>query len=226
MNTIYFLPLPDSEEDRSLHQLLPFVPEEKQEKIKRFRFHMDRKLSLYSELLVRVVASQTLNIPNGEIVFERGEWGKPRLWGHPDFHYNISHTRSAVMVAVSDSPVGADIEKIKKAELGIAKRYFAEQEQDYISISEEGAAERFYEIWTRKEAYCKYIGKGLSLPLRSFDVAGPPLCASIMTMKWGEYIGSVCAQQPNMQFTVQEWTQDQIERMALSSLSEYEPAGV
>ncbi len=102
---------------------------------------------------MRVVASQTLNIPNGEIVFERGEWGKPRLWGHPDFHYNISHTRSAVMVAVSDSPVGADIEKIKKAELGIAKRYFAEQEQDYIAISEEGAAERFYEIWTRKEAY-------------------------------------------------------------------------
>ncbi len=43
MNTIYFLPLPDSEEDRSLHQLLPFVPEEKQEKIKRFRFHMDLK---------------------------------------------------------------------------------------------------------------------------------------------------------------------------------------
>lgn len=73
MNTIYFLPLSDSEENNSLHQLLPFVSEKKQEKIKRFRFDIDRKLSLYSELMVRVIASQTLKIPNREIVFwERG----------------------------------------------------------------------------------------------------------------------------------------------------------
>lgn len=226
MNTIYFLPLSDSEENNSLYQLLPFVSEEKQEKIKRFRFDMDRKLSLYSELMVRVVASQTLNIPNREIVFEIGEWGKPKIWGHHEFHYNISHTRNAVMVAISDCSVGADIEKIKEAELGIAKRFFTAREQDYIVKSEEGAAKRFYEIWTRKEAYCKYLGKGLSLPLNTFDVTDPLLCASIVTMNWGEYIWSVCAQQPNMHFTVQEWTQDQVERMTFSSLSEYEPTGV
>lgn len=222
MNTIYFLPLSDSEENNSLHQLLPFVSEKKQEKIKRFRFDIDRKLSLYSELMVRVIASQTLKIPNREIVFGSGEWGKPKIEGHPEFHYNISHTRNAVMVAIADGSVGADIEKIKEAEYGIAKRFFTAREQEYIVESDEGAAERFYEVWTRKEAYCKYLGKGLSLPLNTFDVTGPLLCASIVTGNWGEYIWSVCARQPDMHFAVREWTQGQVERMALSSLRKYE----
>ena len=150
--------------------LMSFLPKEKQKQITLFQNDIDKKLSLYSDILVRLITIKTLNICNKKIVFGKNQYGKPFLLGTHDFSFNLSHTREAVIVAISDKPIGADIEKTRDAPLDIANRFFTINEQKYIKQASTNVDKRFYEIWTRKEAYIKYIGKGLAIPLPSFDV--------------------------------------------------------
>lgn len=157
------------EESPHSRDLMQLVSVAKRDKISKLCFEIDRKLSLYGEILVRRYISKTLGISNSNIIFETNSYGKPYLKGYPDFHFNISHTRNAVAVAFSEFEIGIDIEKIRDVDLRIAKRFFFGAEWEYI-VSMEDKNRAFFEVWTKKEAYIKYQGKGLSIPLRSFDV--------------------------------------------------------
>jgi 4'-phosphopantetheinyl transferase len=170
VNKLYFLQMTNHIDETKFQSFLNLVSSQKQEQIKRYHFDIDKKLSLYSELIIRMIACQELNILNDKIIFEKEKYGKPYIKDHQDFCYNISHTRNAIVVCVSDNPVGVDIESIRKADMRIAKRFFTNDELIYITQSETDKDRRFFEIWTKKEAYIKYIGRGLSMPLNSFDV--------------------------------------------------------
>lgn len=117
LNKLYFVEISDIINADKFERLLSFVSEENREKVKRFYFDIDRKLSLYAELIVRFAACKTLRIKNNEIKFEKGEHGKPYLKDYPNFHFNLSHTRNVITVAISDKPVGVDIEKVKAVDL-------------------------------------------------------------------------------------------------------------
>lgn len=80
------------------------------------------------------------------------------------------HGDEMIVIAISDKPVGLDIERIRKADFRIAKRFFSEMENKYINESTSKQNERFFEIWTKKEAYAKYNGSGLLKCLSSLDV--------------------------------------------------------
>jgi len=173
------------------NKLLSLVSNERQERVKKFRFDIDRKLCLYSELLVRYQACRELGIPNEKIIFERNKNGKPFLLSYPEFQFNISHTRNAIAVAISNSEIGVDIESIKPNDLAIANRFFTLSEQDYIT-SHDNPDYAFYEVWTKKEAYIKYIGTGLSTPLNSFDVLDNQIKSMFQTFATKTYIISTC----------------------------------
>ena len=76
------------------------------------------------------------NIPNVEIPvsWEYLQNGKPRLLKYLNFFYNISHSGDYAICAVSDSEVGVDIQKIRKPDMRIAKRYFTEDEYNLSLI--------------------------------------------------------------------------------------------
>ncbi|MDR1001642.1 MAG: phosphopantetheine-protein transferase, partial [Clostridiales bacterium] len=114
-------------------KLISMVSENKRERIKKLRFPVDQMLAAYSELLVRFIACSQFEIQNSEISFLKNEYGKPYLYGYPDFHFNISHTHNAFVVAVSDSEVGVDIERIHAADIKISDRFFAPAERKFIS---------------------------------------------------------------------------------------------
>ena len=101
-----------------------------------------------------------------QIVFARGEKGKPYVANADNVFFNISHSGDYLAVAVADCQVGVDIEKRKNANIGIAKRFFTEEEFDYISFDND----KFFEIWTLKESYVKYLGCGISGGLNTFSV--------------------------------------------------------
>ena len=82
--------------------------------------------------------------------------GKPYLQDYPDFHFNISHSGEFTALALSDSQVGVDIEKLRDINLKIADRYFTDDEKAYVKDNKS-----FFYIWTRKEAYLKMTGEGL-----------------------------------------------------------------
>jgi 4'-phosphopantetheinyl transferase len=109
--------------------------------------------------------------------------GKPRI-GFGSFHYSISHTDGGVFVALSDSPVGIDAEKPREVNFSVAERYFAPK--DYAKLRHTLDPDRLYStLWTRLEAYGKYLGVGIvrNLPL-------PPKEATTVTLP-RDYIVSV-----------------------------------
>ena len=104
-----------------------------------------------------------------DCIIKRNNNGKPYIEGHPEIQFNISRSSNICVVALSNKPVGIDIEKIREFDFKIAVRFFSDYEQHYIFDSML-QKERFFEIWTKKEAYLKYTGEGLTRPLSSFSV--------------------------------------------------------
>ena len=98
------------------------------------------------------------------------EYGKPYILGYP-YSFNISHSDDLIICGISDMELGVDVEKTVNPERidGIVKRFFAPDEQEYISTAED-RPNAFTYIWTLKEAYLKAIGTGGTTPLESFSV--------------------------------------------------------
>ncbi len=209
MEKLIYLPIPEEHDTEIFESLLPYLSSEEREKIGKFHFDIDKQLGLYSNVLIRLTACQDLGITNNNILFERNKYGKPYLKNLPSFHYNISHTRNAIVLAVSDNPVGADIERIQKVKLDIAKRFFTNQEETYI-LNSTNQNQAFFEIWTKKEAYIKYIGKGLSISLNSFSVFDTNISKHINHFLIDNYIISVCRKSYNKKINIMHLTVDNL----------------
>lgn len=108
---------------------------------------------------LRRAASLYSGIPAGELLIENDGNGKP-YFSNAGIHFNLSHTRSTVVAAFSDSPVGIDIELRGRGRdfAGIASRFFHPAEADAIS----GDEAKFLRLWTAKESMLKLSGEGLS----------------------------------------------------------------
>ena len=108
----------------------------------------------------------------------KGVHGKPYFCepALEDVFFSKSNTQGHEIVCFSDREVGVDCENIKARPgietrfAGISRKYFTDDEQEYLRASSEGGIERFFEIWTAKEAYMKYTGKGFSEGFRTFSV--------------------------------------------------------
>lgn len=159
------------------------VSEERRKKTDTYRFEKDRRLSLGVETLLNgALAERGIRGLPSRIV--RDENGKPYFEGG-EVRFSLSHAGEYVACALSDAPVGCDIEQICDADLRIAERFFSKEEYENI-LSEktaEGRSERFFRYWTLKESFAKVTGKGLAQPFASFtvrwDKEGKPLSPSI-----------------------------------------------
>ncbi len=145
----------------------------------------------HSEGFARNILGKHLKVDSDSLVMCKNEFGKPYLKDYPNTHYNISHTKGAIVCAISDEPVGIDIEGVKKFNKRIAERFFTKSEQDYIFSKKENRDERFAEIWTMKEAYVKWTGNGMVIPFESFDVIDG-IIPSLKVLKMKDYVISVC----------------------------------
>ena len=151
-----------------------------------------RRLSLYSELLLRYAMKDSGYAPDTPLKITAGEYGKPRLRGG-EIYFNLSHSGDALLCALSDSEIGADAQLLTQAKLPLMKRFFAEDEQSFV-LSAADADEAFTEIWTMKESFCKLSGKGLTLPLPSFSVLDDEIAPLLWYRKKGEYHFAVCGE--------------------------------
>ncbi len=173
---------------QSYEKYLCLISPEKQNKILRYRSDTDKKLLLLSDLFIRYLICNILKLNNHDLSFSENRFGKPFLMNDLNFHYNITHTKAAIAVAVSKNPIGIDIEKITDAKLYIAEKFFHRNERDYILHNPQKKDQYFYEIWTKKEAYIKWQGKGLHSPLSSFDVMSANIMEKFTSMIIHDYI--------------------------------------
>lgn len=175
--------------------LLSYVSLQRQERILRYTFEADKKLSLYAALLARFGISLIMGLPTSELVFSIDTNKKPFLLSHTGCHFNLSHTRNFVLCGIClDEPIGIDVEKQIAAPFEIMKSVFHSEEIRYVEYSSELDREsRFYKVWTRKEAFTKQCGMGLACDLPTYNTLSlSKSFPSIHTWRENDYICSVC----------------------------------
>jgi len=162
----------------TLEQIEAWLSEEEHQRASRFRFQAHQIQFIAAHGCLREILARYLNINPKELQFIASSQGKPSL--ADDFRstgltFNLSHSNEWGLVAVAyQRAVGIDIEFIRDglADEQITRRFFSEHEvADLLSLPIELRRLAFFNCWTRKEAYIKARGEGLSMPLNAFDVA-------------------------------------------------------
>ena len=155
----------------------------------RFRAERDRRRFIVCRGVLRSLLSRYLGDPPESLEFRYGPSGKPALGlgsGKPDLHFNVSHCGGRALYAVALSrEVGIDVECLR-ADIpadDIAARFFSAHET--AAIGALPAADRrraFFRLWTRKEAFLKAQGHGLSGSLGDFAVSCGPDARLVWTV--------------------------------------------
>lgn len=148
---------------------------DEQERARRFRVERPRDEFVLTRGTLRCLLAQYLGIIPPEVRFSYAVQGKPALEGESTLCFNVSHTDGlALMAFVKRRAIGVDVEKLdRKIEAErLAERFFSEREcQALRPLRRDELQAAFFRCWTRKEAYIKAKGSGLSLPLHQFDVS-------------------------------------------------------
>ena len=132
----------------------------------RFKKEEDRRRSLMATYLVCELLKE-LGLVG--VSLENAENGRPYLKGS-DLFISISHSLEGVACAVSETPIGIDVEKIRPVKKGLIEYVCTKQEQEYVfsdfssaeDISDTSVMQKFYTVWTAKEAYFKKNASGIT----------------------------------------------------------------
>jgi len=156
-------------------------------RVARFVFPEHRSRSIAARGLLRRLLGRYLNRDPGSIRIAYGEHGKPGLEGS-ELSFNLSHSADLVVFALSaDGPVGIDAERVEanSDHLEIAKRHFSASEISALeSVPATELPEAFFRTWTRKEAFVKARGEGLSIALDSFSALGDAFRPKLSVEGW------------------------------------------
>ena len=112
-----------------------------------------------------------INSISEESVFDikYNKYGKPYLKQNQNIYFNISNSNNTVCIGISDQPIGVDLEYVKPRNIKAIMQFLHSSECEYINSS--GSSEcAFYEIWTMKEAYLKYLGTGFHKPFNQIEI--------------------------------------------------------
>jgi 4'-phosphopantetheinyl transferase len=146
----------------------------------RFHFEADSRRHIIGRAMVRMLVGRCLGEPAHALKFEYNEFGKPALAAalRSSLQFNVSHSGELVLVALARArALGVDVERMQSsmATAEIAARFFSPLECRILAeLAPELQCSAFFSCWTRKEAYLKARGDGLSLALDTFDVAFAP----------------------------------------------------
>ena len=151
--------LNDDIEHFDFEAALPLLSEQRREQALKFKHDLGRKTCAAAYLLLCEALRNEYGIIEPP-VFEYGEHGKPFIVGHPDIHFNLSHCREAAICAVSDRPIGIDVESIREFNDSLVRYTMNEREVQEIEQAERPDV-AFIRLWTMKEAVLKLSGRGI-----------------------------------------------------------------
>ena len=144
----------------------------------RFHFEGDRQDFTFARGMLRTVLAAYLQTDPRALRFRYSEHGKPSLVltdPEKDLRFNLSHTQGAVLLGICrQRAIGVDVERVREdfSPQEIATRFFSDSErQALMSLPQAEQRQAFFRCWTRKEAFLKARGHGLSFPLERFDVS-------------------------------------------------------
>ena len=168
MIEVYLLKL-TAQLEKPVEKFLHYFTTRRQEKILRYRFTADRNRTLWAELLARSIVAKKFSRPIEEIQIERDEHGKPFVVDG-SLMISLAHSKNFVACSVGEVPSGVDVEEDFTDALAIAKNFFTAQEYQQI-LSVDNPAEKFLSIWTIKESFAKFTGRGIDENFSEIDSA-------------------------------------------------------
>lgn len=159
------------------------ISDERCQKIRQMKNQKARVQSLGAGVLLAYGLRQ-YGIQDKNATMILGENGKPYLAGDTGIYFNLSHSGDYVVAAFGECEVGIDIENKHSNGLKIAKRFFTAKESTYLASCPAGQeqADLFLRYWTLKESFLKITGRGMRLPLDSFELT----VGETVTVDWSE----------------------------------------
>ncbi len=165
--------------ERETHTLAEALSADEWMRADRFVFEKHRAHFVAARGYLRAILAKYMQCKPGELAFFYGEHGKPALappWDKSQLRFNLSHSDGLALIAVSmRHEIGVDVEHLSR-KVGqmkdIAKRSFASGEYERLcALPREEQRRAFFCCWTRKEAYLKAMGTGLTHSLKNFEVS-------------------------------------------------------
>lgn len=153
---------------------------DERERVRRFRRVADVKRSIIGRGYLRILLGWAIGLRAEELQFEYGEFGKPSLAARhgSELQFSVSHSGNLVLIALARGrSVGVDVEMVRTDMdvTELATRFFSIAESEkLLALTGLALYEAFFACWTRKEAYVKAMGRGILLPLNTFEVAFLP----------------------------------------------------
>ena len=186
---------PLNQPDAVVSAFRQILADDEQARADRFHFEVDRRHFIAARGCLRTLLSRYVKVPPEKIRFGYSDHGKPRLVcsSAPEqlVHFNVTHSEGLALYALTRvGEVGVDLERIRPEFAGtdIARRFFSPAEVACLeTLPREMWPAAFFNCWTRKEAFIKAKGVGLSLPLNEFDVTlAPTEPAAVLRTGWDE----------------------------------------
>lgn len=165
----------------AVRALRAWLSDSERQRARRFRFDRDRRRFIVARARLRQLLAARLRTRPEAIEFVYGKHGKPALaprFADTGWRFNVSHCNEVAVYAFSrGGEIGIDVEAIRAVREadGIAARFFSRRENEaYLALAPRDKPLGFFNCWTRKEAFVKALGDGLSMPLDQFDVSLAP----------------------------------------------------
>lgn len=160
------------------HLLQGTLSVEEKERAGRYYFERDRRAFTVGRGLLRTFLGFYLGKDPTQIEFDYNRYGKPFLAAGDGIQFNVSHSGTIALLAfVRNRGIGVDVERMRFETdyFKIAERVFSSEElAELVSLPEEHRQQAFFNGWSRKEAYIKAHGQGVSLPLDQIVVSISP----------------------------------------------------
>ncbi len=144
----------------TVQKMLTLVSEQRRQQAMQFKHLFGQFACLKAYIILKDILTNFFGFnEKGHIYFNYGKYGKPYIIDGP--HFSISHCREAIAVAVSNTPIGIDIENVRHISEELIKKTMNNAEQKMIEESS-NREEAFITIWTKKEAVLKMHGTGIN----------------------------------------------------------------
>ena len=145
-------------------RMLPLVSEQRRQQALSYKHLFGQYCCLKSyEMLMELLASTSCT-PHHTPLFNYNEYGQPSLDGGP--YFSISHSKHAIAVAISNNPIGIDVEAVRNVQASLVEKTMNAEERSLIADSENMNL-AFTRLWTKKEAYLKMKGTGIIADLKT-----------------------------------------------------------
>ena len=151
--------------DFDLQVALAEISEQRREQALKFKHEQGQRLCVLAYQLLKEGLCKEYGITCNPI-FEYNEHGKPSIVGHPEIFFNLSHCKEAAICAISNAPIGVDVECFREYKDSLVNYTMNDEEKADIAASATPEV-TFIRLWTMKEATAKLIGTGITHDVKS-----------------------------------------------------------